>query len=86
MDILGFDLEFSSLTNSIFKKQDNFAYVIDGNLLGIITDKGFLTHTLKNVVDRVSFTNPLDFEILEKNLLAMVQLTHNLVKANKWYK
>lgn len=91
MDILGFQDEFAAWGEPVLsKKEDPFAIVTEGNIVSIITPEGYLRHSLKKRQDTQSFlTQPLSKEYLDKmeaKLLAIDQLTWELLRTNKWAK
>lgn len=89
IDILGFKNKFSAAGDSIFRKKEHYAIVASGDISGIITDKGFLSHSLMNRVEKKSFSAALPdsyFDMMEKKLLAMDQLSFQLVESNRWAK
>lgn len=88
IDILGLQGNYSSFGNSIFKAAKNrFAIFKEGSVMGIITKKGYLRHSLKNRLEVASFQQQQStdyFNNLEKRLLASDQLVYELVTANRW--
>jgi len=88
IDILGLQGNYSSFGNSIFKASKNrFAIFKEGSVMGIITEKGFLRHSLKNRLEVASFQQQEStdyFDKLEKKLLASDQLVYEMITANRW--
>lgn len=87
IDILGFNDEFSAMGDSIFRKKESYALVTAGEVAGVVTDRGFLSHSLKNRLHVEDFDAPLPeayLDSLEKKLLAIDQLSFQLVEANRW--
>lgn len=87
IDLLGFDDSFSAMGDSLFRKTEQRAFCSEGDVVGIITDKGFLTHSLRNRLETGYFggTAPQGyFDRLERELLAANQITFDLLKSNRW--
>ncbi|MBI5179632.1 MAG: LTA synthase family protein [Nitrospinae bacterium] len=87
MDLLGFNDEFAAMGAPLFSKQGQYAFITEGDVIGIINDKGFLKHSLKNRLEAKCYNGPPPpgyFDGLEKRLLAEDQLTYELLKANRW--
>ncbi len=87
VDLLGFDDPFSAMGDSLFRKTQQRAFCNEGNVVGIITDKGFLTHSLNNRLETGYFegTAPQGyFDGLERELLSENQITFSLLQLNRW--
>ena len=89
IDLLGFDDEFSALGESLFRKREASAFTTMGaSAIGLITQGGYLKHSLNNRLEAVSLTTqPLAddyFDRLERYLLAQDQLSYELLKSNRW--
>ena len=87
IDLLGFDDSFSAMGDSLFRKAEQRAFCSEGDVVGIITDKGFLTHSLRNRLETGYFEGIAPqgyFAGLEKELLAENQLVFSLLKSNRW--
>ncbi|MBU2645050.1 LTA synthase family protein [bacterium] len=88
IDILRLQGNYSSYGDSIFRIPKNrFAIFKEGSVMGIITEKGFLRHSLKNRLEAASFQLPVSadyFDSLERKLLASDQLVYELVTSNRW--
>ncbi|MCP4756499.1 MAG: sulfatase-like hydrolase/transferase [Proteobacteria bacterium] len=88
VDILGLKGKYSAFGRSLFSSEkDDFAFVREGSIMGIATEKGYLRHSLKNRLETGYFQEkpPKEyFDLLEKKLLAADQLTYELLQANRW--
>lgn len=87
IDLLGFKDSFSAMGDSLFRKTRQRAFCNEGRVAGIITDKGFLTHSLSNRLETGYFGGtapPGYFDGLEKELLAESQITFSLLRSNRW--
>jgi phosphoglycerol transferase MdoB-like AlkP superfamily enzyme len=80
--------KYSSAGDSLLnQKTEPFAFVREGSIMGIITEKGFLRHSLKNRLEVGVFAPPAPagyFDKLEQKLLAMDQITYQSLTANRW--
>lgn len=84
MDLLGLDGEFAALGTSLFKKQDGGeAFVtLGGQQIGLITQHAYLRHDLER---RIAGHGPeRKLEWMERRLLALDQLSYELLQANRW--
>jgi phosphoglycerol transferase MdoB-like AlkP superfamily enzyme len=90
MDILGFNDEFAAMGEPLFSKQGQYAFINDGEAIGLINDRGYLKHSLKNRLESTysgDGQTPAEyFNGLEQHLLAVDQLTWELLNANHWAK
>lgn len=89
LDLLGINEPFATVGGSMFRKNDEFAYLCDKDSVGIITDRGYLSHSLKNRLDAGGFSQEIGADYndrLEKKLLALDQVMYEMVTANKWGK
>lgn len=88
IQLLDFNTTFSSFGRSILEPSDDaFALVRDGSLMGIISNKGYLRHSLRNRLETDTFEKPVDesyFDELENKLLASDQLVYELLQSNRW--
>ncbi len=89
IDLLGFDDSFSAMGDSLFRKTRQRAFCSEGEVVGIITDKGYLTHSLSDRLETGYFEGAAPqgyFDGLEKELLAENQITFSLLRSNRWAK
>jgi len=88
IDMLNLKGRFSSFGESfLLENPARFAMVREGSILGIISDKGFLRHSLNNRLESQPFipaTTQADFDQLENKLLAADQLIYAAVRENHW--
>ncbi len=79
MDILEWEGSFSTLSHSLFAKQDEpFALFNTGETIGMINQSGYIKHTLQK---RLELTGE---EALEKKLLSLYQISSKLLNTNKY--
>ena len=89
MDLLGFNDEFSSIGESVFRKHHGgMAMVTEGGeAIGIITDRAYLKHNLHNRLEAHGIDGavpPSYLDRLQRWLLARDQLSFNLLRSNHW--
>ena len=85
MDLLGINSEFAALGTSLLRKgSEGTAFVsFGGQHIGLISDRGYLRHNLKRIMGQQGI-NEDELEQYEKRLLAMDQLSYELLKTNRW--
>ncbi len=85
MDLVGIKGEYSSLGESLLRKQGGGEAFVSfgGQQIGLITPQGFLQHDLKQVL-RQHGIDEAELPRLEQRLLAMDQLSYELLQANRW--
>ena len=84
VDLLGLDGEFAALGESLLRKDGGAeAFVtMGGQQIGLISDKAFLRHDL---VRRIDGHGPEELlGRMEQRLLALDQLSYELLQANRW--
>ncbi|MBI3776563.1 MAG: sulfatase-like hydrolase/transferase [Gammaproteobacteria bacterium] len=89
IDILGFDQTFAALGESLFRKRDDYAFVTEGgDIIGLITPQTYLKHSLKNRLESGALhglpSTPAELDTIERKLLALDQISYELVQSNKW--
>ena len=88
IDILGLQGSYTSVGKSLLKHSEaRKVFVKSGNLVGIITEQGYLKHSLAQRLETKDFTsgkNPPNFEQLENQLLSWDYLIYNLLQKNRW--
>lgn len=89
MDLMGFDDPFSALGESLLRKQDGYAFFVNGSsIVGLVGKQGYLTSSLKNRLDTGAIgpvmPPPAYFDGLEKILLATDQAVYELLQSNRW--
>ena len=81
------ETEYTALGTSLLRKKEAFALISEGSLVGIITDRGYLKHSL---IHRMEFgklhaeSDDNYFDLLEDNLLAWDIVAYELVSNNRW--
>ncbi|EKD26995.1 MAG: Sulfatase protein [uncultured bacterium] len=90
MDLMNSSHSFASIGESLFRKKEQLAFVSDGLYIGLITDKGFLTHSTERRLSYGPLTSENNsndyYNDMEKKMLAIYQLTYDLIESNKWDK
>ncbi len=89
MDLLGFDDEYAALGESLLHKRDGgYAFTtMGGAAIALITPDGYLKHSLQNRLEANPFSPGVEsavFDRMEQRLLAMDQLSYELLQANRW--
>lgn len=89
IDILGFGQPFAALGESLFRKRDEYAFVTEGgDIIGLITPRTYLKHSLKNRLETGTLRPPpataAELDAIERTLLALDQISYELVQSNKW--
>lgn len=84
LDLLGLDEEFAALGESLMRKDGGAeAFVtMGGQQIGLITDRAYLRHDLVRRIDGHGPEAILGG--LEQRLLALDQLSYELLQANRW--
>ena len=86
VDILDLEATYSSIGTNLLNKKTNYVIVKEGLLTNIISDKGFLQHSIINIVDFKANNTNLneDYQyVLERKLLAFDHLVYSLVNTNR---
>ena len=87
VEFMGLDTQYTALGTSLLREQESEALVREGSLLGIITDRAYLKHSL---VRRMEYGKLVDdvpdsyFDELEARLLAWDRLAFDLTRQNRW--
>jgi phosphoglycerol transferase MdoB-like AlkP superfamily enzyme len=84
IDLLGLNREFAALGSSLLRKEHGGEafLTLGANQIGLITDNAYLRHDLVRRIDGQG-TIP-ELEWMERRLLAMDQLSYELLQANRW--
>ena len=89
-DLLGFNDQFAALGESLIRKESGSAFTTMGSTsIGLITDRAYLVHSLKNRLEAVSIAGKQGddyFDEIERYLLAQDQLSYELLRDNHWAK
>ena len=89
---LGVDTHYTSLGQDLMRQKDNFAMVVSGSNLGAITDHGYISHSTRDRLEWKLFNSSSPatkeamqyIERLENKLLAIDQLSYQLIYRNRW--
>ena len=87
IEFMGLKAEFTALGTSLLQKKEPLALVKEGSLVGIITEKGYLKHTLSHRMEfgRLAENVPDSyFDDLEARLLAWDRVAYDLTRKNRW--
>jgi phosphoglycerol transferase MdoB-like AlkP superfamily enzyme len=83
LDLIGYNQEFTSFGESIFRKKEQFAFLASGSNIGAITEQGWMQHSTKSILDSTGLNNN-DAQQLEEKLLTLIQVTSELLDKNVW--
>ena len=81
------ETEDTALGYKFAYKKKAFALVREGSLVGIITDRGYLKHSLIHRMEFGKLHAGMDdnyFDLLEDNLLAWDIVAYELLSNNRW--
>lgn len=86
VDMLGLKADIATMGNSLFDKDvsKRFAYFFAGNLIGLITDEGYIKYNFKNIVESSVDVNKT--QELKELLFAADTAEAKLLEKNKWAK
>jgi len=86
IDILGFETPFTSMSNSLFDTtvKNRFVYFFAGNLIGYISDKGYIKYNFKDIVERKGSAQ--DVYNMKNNLFGVDSAESALLRQNRWAK
>ena len=88
IEMLGFNTEYTSAGESIFNKNNAYAFTtMGGAAIALINDKAYLKHSLKNRLESEIYapaTKDVDFDEMEKYLLSLDQTSYELLRDNRW--
>ena len=88
IDLLGLPDSFSTSGQSLLRKRDGRAFIRAGNIMGLITEDGYLRHTLKKVVEAKNHSHtPMNEDAqqrLERLLLTFNQMAYQSIQSNSW--
>jgi phosphoglycerol transferase MdoB-like AlkP superfamily enzyme len=85
VDLLGIDGEFTALGESLMRKEDGGSAFISvgAQQIALITRNGYLKHDLSRLLEN-SGIDEASLPQMQKRLLAMDQLTYELLQSNRW--
>jgi len=86
VDMLGLEAKISTMGSSLFDKDvaQRFAYFFAGNLIGLVTDEGYIKYNFKNIVE--SSANDKKTQEMKELLFAVDTAEAGLLQKNKWAK
>ncbi len=87
VDFMGLDAEYTALGTSLLRKQESFALVREGSLVGIITDRAYLKHSLMRRMESGKIADQVPdsyYDKLEARLLAWDRVAYDLTRKNRW--
>jgi len=87
IDLLNMEGRYTTLGENMLEKKTQIAMVRQGSVVGIITDKGYLRHSLKTRLETKSFDQempPEYFDGLERQLLSWDSIAYKLIQSNRW--
>ena len=87
LDFMGLDTQYTALGSTLLHEQASEALVREGSLIGIITDRAYLKHSLIRRMEYRELVNNVSesyFDKLEARLLAWDRLAYDLTRQNRW--
>jgi len=86
VDMLGWKADITTMGSSLFDTDINerFVYFYAGNLIGLVTDKGYIKYNFKDIVEKVG--NNSDIQEMKNLLFSVDTAEAQLLKKNKWAK
>ncbi len=88
VSLMGLSGRFSTIGNDMMHRHGLGAWVREGSVVGIISELGYVKHSLSRMLDSGSWSEPEPpadyFEKLELRLLAMDRLAYDLIRENRW--
>ncbi len=86
VDILGWEAEISIMGNSLFDKDidERFVYLFAGNLIGLITNDGYIKYNFKSIVEKLGTDE--NIQKMKKLLFSVDTAEATLLENNRWTK
>ncbi len=86
VDMLGFKANIAVMGNSLFDEDvhKRFVYFFAGNLIGLITESGYIKYNFKDIVEKVG--NEESVQKMKKLLFGVDSAEAQLLKQNRWAK
>ncbi|MFA6197512.1 MAG: sulfatase-like hydrolase/transferase [Sulfurimonas sp.] len=86
VDLLGLEANITTMGNSLFDKEvkERFAYFFAGDLIGLVTNDGYIKYNFKNIVEQVG--SDANVEKMKKLLFAVDTAEAGLLEKNRWAK
>jgi len=87
VDMLGLKAEITTMGSSLFDKDVNerFVYFYAGNLIGLITNSGYIKYNFKDIVEKNAPNENL-IDAMKKLLFAVDTAEAQLLEKNRWAK
>ena len=88
-NLLGLNAPYTSLGRDMLddtNAQDRVALISEGVNIGLITAKGAIRHTRKELLEVEKLSEDFDEKQAQETLLALDKAAYTLLKNNKWYK
>ena len=82
IDLLGLENSYSSIGSSLLDSSvhKRFVYIQEGSSMGLITNKGYVKHNYKNIIE----TDLKDPKNIAEKLLSVDKVETILLKENRW--
>lgn len=86
IDMLGLEAQISTMGSSLLDKSvaKRFAYFFAGNLIGLVTDNGYIKYNFKNIVE--TSADDKNMQEMKELLFAVDTAEASLLQKNKWAK
>lgn len=86
VDMLGWDTNITTMGSSLLDKgiKNRFAYFFAGNLIGLVTNDGYIKYNFKHIVETSADENKT--QAMKKILFAVDSAEANLLTKNRWVK
>lgn len=86
VDMLGWKAEITTMGSSLFDKDvsERFVYFYAGNLIGLITNNGYIKYNFKNIVEKMGSEE--NIQKMKKLLFGVDTAEAQLLEKNRWAK
>jgi phosphoglycerol transferase MdoB-like AlkP superfamily enzyme len=86
VDMLGWEADITTMGSSLFDKDVNerFVYFYAGNLIGLITNNGYIKYNFKNIVEKMGTEE--NIQKMKKLLFSVDTAEAQLLEKNRWAK
>ncbi|WP_373000092.1 LTA synthase family protein [Sulfurimonas sp.] len=86
VDMLGWKADITTMGSSLFDKDINerFVYFYAGNLIGLITNNGYIKYNFKNIVEKTGSEE--NIQSMKKLLFGVDTAEAQLLEKNRWAK
>ena len=84
--MLGWKANITIMGNSLFDENitERFVYFYAGNLIGLVTDNGYIKYNFKDIVEKIGSDD--DVQRMKKLLFSVDTAEAQLLEKNKWAK